>query len=115
MAKPYRFVPDSFAEFSVRRVRRLTDAELLASGPYGCRGCGAHAAFGYLDGAHDMLCEGCLRYHLGYEQAEERNARFIVSAAVAGALAAGAPEDMIRMAVEDALREAVRVDADPYD
>ena len=32
-----------------------------------------------------------------------------------GALAAGAPEDMIRMAVEDALREAVRVDTDPYD
>jgi hypothetical protein len=115
MARPYRFVPGSFAEFSAGRVRRLTDAELLMSGPYGCRGCGANAAYGFLDGARDMLCEGCLRYHLGYEQAEERNARFIVSAAVAGALAAGAPEDMIRVAVEDALREAVRVDADPYD
>jgi hypothetical protein len=101
-------------EFSAARVRRLTDAELLESGPYGCRGCGGNAAFGWLDG-RDRLCEACLRYHLGYEQAEERNVRLIVSSAVAGALAAGAPEDMIRMAVEDALRETVRVDADPYD
>jgi hypothetical protein len=115
MARPYRFVPDSFAEFSAGRVRRVTDAELLMSGPYGCRGCGEHAAYGYLDGARDMLCEGCLRYHHGYEQAEERSVRLIVSSAIAGALAAGAPEDMIRMAVEDALREAVRVDADRYD
>jgi hypothetical protein len=114
MARPYHLVPDSFAEFSSGRVRRLTDAELLRSGPYGCRGCGEHAAFGYLDG-RDMLCEGCLRYHLGYEQAEERTVRLIVSSAIAGALAAGAPEDMIRMAVDDALCEAVRVDADPYD
>src|SRR4051794_18069367 len=114
MARPYRFVPDSFAEFSVRRIRRLTDAELLASGPYGCRGCGAHAPFGYLDGAQDMLCEGCLRYHLGYEQAEEKNARLIVSAAVAGALAAGAPEDMIRMAGEKRPPGAGRGRAGPY-
>jgi hypothetical protein len=112
MARPYRFVPNSFEEFSSRRVRRLTDAELLISGPYGCRGCGAHAAFGYLDSTREMLCEGCLRYHLGYEQAEERSVRLIVSSAVAGGLAAGAPEDMIRMAVEDALHESVRVDAD---
>src|SRR3954447_8158208 len=115
MAKPYRFVPDSFEKFSAGRVRRLTDAELLTSGPYGCRGCSEHAAFGYLDATHEMLCEGCLRYHLGYEQAEERTVRLIVSSAIAGALAAGAPEDMIRMAVDDALCEAVRVDADPYD
>jgi hypothetical protein len=61
-----------------------------------------------------MLCEGCLRYQLGYEQAEERNVRLILSSAVAGALAAGAPEGMIRVAFEDALRDVVRIDADPY-
>ena len=115
MARPYRFVPDSFGEFAAGRVRRLTDAELLLSGPYSCRGCGAHAAFGYLDATREMLCEGCLRYHLGYEQAEEKNVRLILSSAVAGALAAGAPADMIRVAVEDALRQAVRFDTDPYD
>ena len=115
MASPYRSVPDSFAEFFATRVTRLTDAELLASGPYGCRGCGAHAAVGYLDASHEMLCEGCLRYHLGYEQAEERNVRLILSSVVAGALAAGAPEGMIRAAFEDALRNVVRIDADPYD
>jgi hypothetical protein len=117
MASPFRSVPDSFAEFSATRVTRLTDTELLASGPYSCRGCGAHAAVGYLDyldAPHEMLCEGCLRYHLGYEQAEERNVRLILSSAVAGALAAGAPQDLIRVAVEDALRDAVRIDADPY-
>jgi hypothetical protein len=115
MARPYRSVPNSFAEFSVTRVTRLTDAELFASGPYGCRGCGANAAIGYLDSTHETLCEGCLRYHLGYEQAEERNVRLILSSAVAGALAAGAPEDMIRVAFEDALRNVLRIDADPND
>jgi hypothetical protein len=115
MARLYRSVPDSFAEFSAARVTRLTDAELLASGPYGCRGCGTHAAVGYLDASRELLCEGCLRYQLGYEQAEERNVRLILTSAVAGALAAGAPEDMIRVAFEDALRGVVRVDADPYD
>src|SRR3954468_7202243 len=115
MSRQQRLVPDTFAEFDGTRVRRLPDSELLATGPYGCRGCGEHPALGHLDGGAEMLCEGCLRYHLGYEQAEERNVRLIVSSAIAGALAAGAPEDMIRMAVEDALRETVRVDADPYD
>jgi hypothetical protein len=49
----------------------------------------------------------CVIY-LGYEQAEERNVRLILSSAVAGALAAGA-EDMIRVAFEDALRDVVRI------
>lgn len=115
MGKPYRVVPDSFAEFHAKRVRRLTDAEMLAAGPYGCRGCGEHAAFGYLDVTGESLCEGCLRYHLGYEQAEEKHVRLVIGAAVAAALAAGAAEEMIHLAVEDALRDAVRVDADLYD
>jgi len=115
MGKPYRVVPDSFAEFYASRVRRVTSAELLAGGPYGCRGCGEHAAFGYLDEGGEMLCEGCLRYHLGYEQAEERNVRLIVGSAVAAALATGAPRELIHLAVDDALREAVRVDADLCD
>ena len=115
MARPYRSVPHSFEEFSLRRVRRLTDAELFASGPYGCRGCGAHAAFGYLDATDEMLCEGCLRYHLGFEQAEERNVRLIIASAVAAALESGAPEEMIRIAVDDALRGVVRIEADLYD
>src|SRR3954451_764666 len=115
MAKPYRFVPDSFEKFSAGRVRRLTDAELLMTGPYGCRGCGQHAAFGYLDASGEMLCEGCLRYHLGYEQAEEKNARLIVGSAVAAAFAAGVPETVVRLAVEDAFCDAVRVVTDLYE
>jgi len=115
MARQNRVVPDSFAEFSARRVRRVTEAELLATGPYGCRGCGEHAAFGYLDASGELLCEGCLRYHLGYEQAEERNVRLIVGSAVAAAFAAGVPERLVRLAVEDAFCDAVRVDADLYD
>src|SRR5215217_2997645 len=58
MGKPYRVVPDSLAEFYAKRVRKLSDAELLAAGPYGCRGCGEYAAFGCLDGSGEMLCEG---------------------------------------------------------
>src|SRR4051794_34035592 len=72
MTRQNRVVPDSFEEFSARRVRRLTEGELLATGPYGCRGCGEHAAFGYLDASGELLCEACLRYQLGYEQAEEK-------------------------------------------
>src|SRR3954468_22857925 len=107
MARQDRLVPDSFADFHARRVRRLTDAELLITGPYGCRGCGEHAAFGYLRPGGDLLCESCLRYVLGYEQATEENDRLIVGSAVAGALAAGAPEAMIYRAVDDALCEGV--------
>ena len=115
MARSYRFVPDSFAEFLFARVRKLSDAELLASGPYGCVGCGQRAALGSLDGTGDALCEGCLRYHHGYEQAEEWNVRLIVASAVAAALASGAPVELVRVAVEDALCEHVRVEADLYE
>ena len=115
MARQHRVVPDSFTEFYASRVRRLTDAETLTTGPYGCCGCGEHTAFGYLDASGEALCEGCLRYHLGYEQAEERNVRLIVGSAVAAALATGAPRELIHLAVDDALREAVRVDADLCD
>src|SRR4051794_41499396 len=89
MARQHRVVPDSFAEFYATRVRRVTDGELLVTGPYGCRGCGEHAAFGYLDANRELLCEGCLRYHLGYEQAEEKTVRLIVGSAGAAAVAAG--------------------------
>jgi len=112
VARSYRLVPDSFAEFSLMRVRRLTDAELLASGPYGCKGCGQHGGFGYLDARGELLCEGCLRYQLGYEQAEENNVRLIVGSAVAAALAAGASEQLVRVAVDDALYDLTRVDSD---
>jgi len=115
MSRQQRLVPDTFAEFDATRVRRLTDSELLATGPYGCRGCGEHPALGHLDGGAEMLCEGCLRYHLGYEQAEERNVRLIIGSAIAAALATGAPVKLVHLAVEDALRDAVRVDADLYD
>jgi hypothetical protein len=115
MARPHRLVPDTFAEFYLKRVSRVTDAEMLAGGPYGCSGCGEHAAFGYLDSGGDGLCEGCLRYHLGYEQAEEKNIRLIIGSAVAAALAAGASEAMVHLAVDDALHGTVRVDADLYD
>src|SRR3954452_4168379 len=115
MPRQHRVVPDSFTEFYASRVRRLTDGETLATGPYGCRGCGEHAAFGYLDAGGEMLCEGCLRYQLGYEQAEEKNIRLIIGSAVAAALAAGAPEELVHLAVDDALREAVRINADLYD
>src|SRR3954462_7180865 len=115
MARQHRVVPDSFAEFYASRVRRLTDGETLATGPYGCRGCGEQAAFGYLDASGEALCAGGLRYHLGYEQAEERNVRLIIGSAVAAALATGAPRELIHLAVDDALREAVRVDADLCD
>ena len=109
VAKSYRLVPDSFAEFSLTRVRRLTDPELLASGSYGCEGCGEHGAFGYLTTTGELLCEGCLRYQLGYEQAEENNVRLIVGSAVAAALAAGASEQLVRVAVDDALFDLARV------
>lgn len=115
MSRQHRLVPDTFAEFEATRVRRLTDSELLASGPYGCGGCGEHPALGYLDTGADMLCEGCLRYHLGYEQAEERNVRLIIGSAIAAALATGAPKHLVHLAVEDALHDSVRVDADLYD
>jgi hypothetical protein len=87
------------------RVRRLTDAELLARGPYSCTGCGQRAAFGSLDATGEMLCEGCLRYHHGYEQAEEWNVRLIVASAVAAALASSAPVELVRVAFEDAICE----------
>ena len=114
MARSYRFVPESFAEFLFLRVRTLTDAELLASGPYSCGGCGQRAAFGTLEATDELLCEGCLRYHHGYELAEEWNVRLIVASAVAAALASGAPVELVRVAVEDALCEHVRIEADFY-
>src|SRR3954452_16582611 len=114
MARQNRVVPDSFEEFSARRVRRVTERELLLTGPYGCRGCGEHAAFGYLDASGELLCEACLRYQLGYEQAEEKTVRLIVGSAVAAAFAAGVSEKIVRLAVEDAFSDAVRVETDVY-
>src|SRR3954451_24816933 len=111
MARQHRVVPDSFAEFYASRVRRLTDGETLSTGPYGCCGCGEHTAFGYLDASGEALCEGGLRYHLRYAPAEERNVPLIVGSSVAAALATGPPQELIHLAVDDALREAVRVDA----
>jgi hypothetical protein len=112
MARQDRVVPDSFAAFHASRVRRLTDAELLTTGPYGCRGCGEHAGFGYLRESGELLCESCLRYVLGYEQATEESVRLIVGSAVAAALAAGANEEMIYRAVDDAVGKGVRVEYD---
>jgi hypothetical protein len=112
MARQDRVVPNSFAEFHASRVRRLTDAELLNSGPYGCRGCGEHAAFGYLRASGEPLCESCLRYVLGYEQGIEESVRLIVGSGIAAALAGGATEEMVYRAVDDALGKGVRVEYD---
>jgi hypothetical protein len=56
------------------------------------------------------LCEACLRQFHGDDMKEEALVRGIVGAAVAAALDAGASEQLVQTAVDDALSDRVRVE-----
>ena len=101
----YRKVPLTFHEFVERRVEKVS-----ADDRQSCDTCAEHLGFGYLDGEPNPSCLACIRYHFGYEQAEEALVRSIIGGAVAAALATNVPEELVRLAFEDALRGAVRFD-----
>ena len=75
-----------------------------------CSGCWEAPAIAS-DGSNNY-CEACLRYIFGYSQTEEKMVRSIVGAAAAAARDAGASEELVRLAVEDAFTDQVRVETE---
>jgi len=76
-----------------------------------CSGCGNSVAI-VRECNGNVYCHGCLRYSFGCDAAEEKMVRAIIGGAVAAALGAGASEELVHLAVQDALGENVRVEGD---
>lgn len=74
-----------------------------------CTGCLRGEAIAY-DGVANRYCEPCLRYSYGYDQAEEKMIRSMVSAAISAARDSGAPLNVIARAVYDGMRQALADD-----
>jgi len=92
---------DYFA--SLERVAEPTDS---------CDGCGETPGIYVLDPRCKPICKACAKYHLGHDQAEEKMIRSIIGAAIVAALNAGAGEELVRRAFEDALHERIRVEGE---
>ena len=60
----------------------------------------------------DGMCRECLRYHYGYDEAEERLVEATVGGVVKGALEGGAPPELIAIAVQRAMQRYHEREAD---
>ncbi len=75
--------------------------------PTRCESCGGPDPI-----TRDGICRECLRYHHGYEEAEEALVNAMVGGAVAGALDAYVSPELITVAVHRAIRKHSDRDAD---
>jgi hypothetical protein len=104
-------VPIRFADYLAH-----VDARPNTSGA-ACPACGEHEATYTMPAAgnvRDPICEGCLRHFHGHDLAEDTVVRGVIGQAVSGALEAGASADLIRAAVNAALDEDIRREAEFY-
>lgn len=105
-------VPIRFADYLA-----LVNARQDTPSGIACPACGEHEATYTMPAAgkvRDPICEGCLRHFHGHDLAEDTLVHGVIGQAVSGALEAGASADLIRAAVNTALDEDVRREAEYY-
>ena len=90
-----RMVPISFEHYLDQRepVRDRWDHDY-------CDSCGAKGEFLSSDG----YCRACLKYHFGYDQAQEKMVTAMIGGAVKAALEAGASAELIGVAFRRAMK-----------